>query len=152
MKSRSYMVIALVVIGLNVVGHSAVADVLDRIEQAIVEKLRKEGQPLLATAVLEEHTVTLPQSFALEQNYPNPFNASTAIQYQLPEASEVRLIVCNLLGQEVRRLADGKEKAGYHVALWDGRDEDGKPVGSGIYLYRLKAGRFSETRKALLVR
>ena len=95
---------------------------------------------------------SLPQAFALFQNYPNPFNAPTVIRYRLPEASEVRLSVYNLLGQEVRRLVDGEMEAGTHSVLWDGRDEHGKPVGSGIYLYRLKVGEIVRTRKALLLR
>ena len=96
--------------------------------------------------------VSLPQEFALLQNFPNPFNASTAIRYRLPEASEVKLGVYNLLGQEVRRLVDGEVGAGTHSVLWDGRDEDGKPVGSGIYFSRLKVGEIVRTRKAVLLR
>ena len=103
-------------------------------------------------ALESAEVVLLPQEFVLLQNFPNPFNASTAIGYQLPEASEIRLSVYNLLGQEVRRLVEGEVEAGTHVVLWDGRDENGTPVGSGIYFYRLKAGEVVRTRKALLLR
>lgn len=107
------------------------------------------------TAVPEEtdgSAEMLPQKYALFQNFPNPFNAFTTIRVQLPEASEVKLSVYNLLGQEVRRLVDGKVEAGTHSVLWDGRDEDGKPVGSGIYFSRLKVGEIVRTRKAVLLR
>ena len=96
--------------------------------------------------------VSLPREFALLQNFPNPFNASTVIRVRLPEASEITLSVYNLLGQEVRRLVDGEVEAGTHWVLWDGRNEDGKPVGSGIYLYRLEAGEILRTCKAVLLR
>ena len=94
----------------------------------------------------------LPQDLALLHNFPNPFNASTAIRYRLPEASETELGVYDLLGQEVRRLVDGRAEAGTHSVLWDGRDGDGKAVGSGIYLCRLKVGAFVRTRRALLIK
>ena len=102
--------------------------------------------------------ISLPQTFALLQNFPNPFNASTAIEYQLPEALEVEVIVYDLLGQEVRRLMDGKVEAGCHSVLWDGRDSSGRDVASGIYLYRLQAlmgpGRedFTQTRRMIFLR
>ena len=155
MKHRSYMVIALLVIGLNGAGYSAVADVLDRIEQAIVEKLRKEGQPLMssvATVLLEERTATLPQSFALFQNYPNPFNSSTMIRFAVPQSVEVELALYNLAGQKMATRAHGPREAGTYSLRWDSRDNAGWELASGVYLYRLLAGDRVETRKLLLLR
>ena len=88
----------------------------------------------------------------LYQNHPNPFNVSTAIRYQLPETSEARLAVYDLLDQKIRTLADGSVEVGYHSAVWDGRDHLGQNVASGIYLYCLQVGDLLETRKALLLR
>lgn len=94
----------------------------------------------------------IPTRFALEQNYPNPFNPSTSIAFGLPETAGVNLIVYDLLGRKVATIAEGVRPAGWHTAQWDGRDDAGKPVASGIYLYRLQSGQFMQTRKMLLVR
>lgn len=107
--------------------------------------------PSPATAVLEEHTA-LPQIFTLEQNYPNPFNSSTAIRFALPERSEVELAVYNLMGQKVTTLVEGVREAGVYTVRWDGQDGHGQGLASGMYLYRLQAGKQVETRKLLLLR
>ncbi|MDE2732781.1 MAG: T9SS type A sorting domain-containing protein, partial [Gemmatimonadota bacterium] len=79
----------------------------------------------------------LPQDFALGQNYPNPFNPSTIIPYQIPTTTHVRLEVLNLLGQRLATLVDGERPAGAHTAHWDATDAAGRPVGAGVYIYRL---------------
>ena len=94
----------------------------------------------------------MPQAFALEANYPNPFNPSTTIGYQLPMATEVRLEIYNLMGQPVRTLVQTVEPAGYHSAMWDGRDDGGRALAGGMYFYRLQAGEFTQTRKLLLLK
>jgi hypothetical protein len=90
---------------------------------------------------------SLPNSFQLHQNYPNPFNPSTTISYDLPTRSHVTLRIFNVLGQEVATLVDGEVEAGRHQARWN-------PAGfaSGVYLYRLRANDFLETKKMLMVR
>ena len=93
-----------------------------------------------------------PDRFSMDQNMPNPFNPSTVIGYQLPEAGPVRLAVYNLLGQEVRVLTNEWMDAGYFKATWDGTDELGRRVASGIYLYRIQAGDFSASRRMLLLK
>ncbi len=101
--------------------------------------------------------------FELSQNYPNPFNPTTAIRYQLPKSGSVELTIYNLLGQEIRKLVNENRIAGQYTVQWDGRDETGAAVASGVYLYRLKAGEpsggspgaaqgFVETKKMLLLR
>jgi len=110
--------------------------------------------PPSATAVLEEHTATVPKSFTLGQNYPNPFNSNTTICFALPENQEVKLSIFNLAGQQVVTLVQGARQAGTYTVRWDGRDDDGRPLASGVYLYRLRTGSRQqvETRKLLLLR
>ncbi|MBI4232912.1 MAG: VCBS repeat-containing protein [Chloroflexi bacterium] len=104
------------------------------------------------TVVEEERTAVLPQTFSLAQNYPNPFNSETVIHFALPESGEVELSVYNIAGQEVAVLVQGRREAGIYVVRWDGRDDMGRELASGVYLYRLRAGERMETRKMVLVR
>jgi hypothetical protein len=94
----------------------------------------------------------VPTSFALEQNYPNPFNPATEIRYQLPEQSEVRLSVFNMLGQEVRTLVQGSQMPGTYVVRWDGTNNNGLSVSSGIYLYKISAGRHAVSKKMIFLK
>ncbi|MDE3000994.1 MAG: T9SS type A sorting domain-containing protein [Gemmatimonadota bacterium] len=94
----------------------------------------------------------LPDRFELKQNMPNPFNPSTVIGYQLAEAGPVRLAIYSVLGQEVRVLVDERHEAGGFTATWDGTDDLGRRVASGIYLYRLEAGDFTAARRMLLLK
>ncbi|MBT4501981.1 MAG: T9SS type A sorting domain-containing protein [Gemmatimonadetes bacterium] len=104
------------------------------------------------TAVLEERT-GLPDDLALEQNYPNPFNAGTVIRFALPVGGDVELSIFNLAGQQVAKLANGLREAGTYTVRWDGRDDSGRELASGVYLYRLRTGDGGqvEMRKLLLL-
>jgi hypothetical protein len=93
-----------------------------------------------------------PMTFALDQNYPNPFNAGTSFAVTLPREVHVSVSIYNLLGQHVATLIDKDLPAGNHRIAWDGRSEDGSPVSTGIYFYRVDAGPFSETKKMLLLK
>lgn len=93
-----------------------------------------------------------PLAFGLSPNYPNPFNPSTTIRYQLGGQSAVRLEIVNLLGRRVRTLVDATQEAGSYSARWDGLNDAGRAVASGVYLYRLRADGFVATRKMLLIR
>ena len=104
------------------------------------------------TAVLETHDEAVPQDFALAQNYPNPFNAGTVIRFALPAAGQVDLGLYNLAGQKVAALVQGRRPAGAYKVRWDGRDDQGSELASGLYLYRLQAGQQVKTRKLLLLR
>ena len=110
--------------------------------------------PASITAVTEDHASTLPQFFTLDQNYPNPFNSATVIRFALPTAADVELSIFNLAGQQVETLADGLREAGTYTVRWDGRDDSGRELASGVYLYRLRTGdgQQAETRKLLLLR
>jgi len=88
----------------------------------------------------------------LKQNAPNPFNPLTMIRYQLGEPSRVRLTVYNLLGQVVRRLLDTEQEQGYHTILWDGRNDRGQPMGTGIYFCSLETDKQVFTQKLSLIR
>jgi flagellar hook assembly protein FlgD len=94
----------------------------------------------------------LPKVFSLSQNYPNPFNPETIIRYALPEDCEVELIVYNILGQQVKVLVDAYENAGYKVVHWDGRNDGGNEIASGLYFYKIKTPKYSESKKMILLR
>jgi hypothetical protein len=88
-----------------------------------------------------------PEEFSLHQNYPNPFNPSTTIRYGLPRASQVTLTVYNALGQQVARLVNEQQPAGYHDAVFNANE-----LASGVYFYKLQAGDFVQTKKLLLLK
>jgi hypothetical protein len=94
-----------------------------------------------------EDYLSLPQESVLGQNYPNPFNPSTTIRYGLPSRSHVTLTVFNTLGQQVATLAEGEMEAGYHETVFDASG-----LASGVYLYRLQAGNFVQTKRLLILK
>ena len=96
----------------------------------------------------EEQT---PERFSLGQNYPNPFNPTTTIEYQLPRDSQVVLQIYNLLGQRIRTLLNQSQPAGMHSAVWEGRNDLGQTVSSGIYIYKIQVGSFTETHKMVFL-
>lgn len=105
---------------------------------------------LFATGVRERQN--LPRDFRLSQNYPNPFNPQTRIDFYLPASGRTALVVYDLLGRTVKPLLDEVLPAGPHSVLWEGRNGDGTPAGSGVYFYRLIFGDYHETKKMVLVK
>jgi hypothetical protein len=108
-------------------------------------------------SVVEGEPVTKPSSFELSQNYPNPFNPTTAIRFKVQCSkfkvpSRTTLKIYNILGETVKTLVDELKSEGSYTVTWDGKDEKGEEVASGIYLYRLKVGEYSEVRKMVLLR
>ncbi|MDZ7310689.1 MAG: T9SS type A sorting domain-containing protein [candidate division KSB1 bacterium] len=101
------------------------------------------------TTSVEFNINDLPDKFALGQSYPNPFSSSTVIPYQLKRNSTVRVTIYDILGREVRKFFVGSQAAGSHNMLWDGRDNFGKRVASGIYFYKLQAGDESRVGKMI---
>jgi hypothetical protein len=95
---------------------------------------------------------TLPQRFSLRQNRPNPFNAETVIEYAIPRSESVTLTILNTLGQTVRVFDPGHQPVGVHSLVWNGCDEQGREVSTGVYFYRLEAGNFTDTKKMLLLK
>ena len=105
-----------------------------------------------AKKLVAENAGSVPEDYTLLQNYPNPFNPTTEIRFQLPKTSHVAVRIYNTLRQEIRALADRQYEVGFHAIRWDGKDNNGNLVGSGIYLYQLQAGTFSQVRKMSLLR
>jgi|GEM_PF-5723700 len=115
-----------------------------RIFDVIVDRKRDEGSETAADQVLS--------GFELFQCHPNPFNLETSIRFELPKDHHVRLAIFNVSGQLVKTLVEEWRTAGTHEVVWDGRDNSGKEVASGIYLYKLQAGEFQKARSTVLLK
>ncbi|MBN1153337.1 S8 family serine peptidase [candidate division KSB1 bacterium] len=94
----------------------------------------------------------IPIEYKLAQNYPNPFNPETDIQYDIPKQTFITMAIYNAMGQKIITLVSEEKRAGSHHVVWNGNDESGKPVPSGIYFYRLNTMDFNQTNKMLLIR
>ncbi|MBC8185142.1 T9SS type A sorting domain-containing protein [candidate division KSB1 bacterium] len=124
--------------------------------QVDIESYRLNADPdFYATAAVvidTDNLASLPNDYELHNNYPNPFNPETNIQFDIPESGNVLLKIYNTLGQEVKTLVEEKKNAGTHKVQWDGRNETGQVVPSGLYIYRLVAENFSATKKMSLMK
>jgi hypothetical protein len=96
--------------------------------------------------------LSIPKVFALHQNYPNPFNPVTTIKYDLPKDTHVKIVIYNIIGREVRTLVNEKQSAGYQQIQWNARDNYGKQVSSGYYIYMMQAGDFHKIHKMILIK
>ncbi|MFQ6618796.1 MAG: T9SS type A sorting domain-containing protein, partial [Fidelibacterota bacterium] len=122
-------------------------------EDAGGDALRADALKLTEPGVgIEYIFYPTPGDYSLSQNYPNPFNVSTTINYTIKRRGVVKIAVYNILGQEIKTLVNEYRESGPHSVKWDGLNNSGKPVSSGIYLYRMETGRFSSTRKLLLLK
>ncbi len=101
---------------------------------------------------VETEDPLIPDEFIVHQNFPNPFNPETEIRFALTKDSHVAINVYNTLGQQIGTLIDTEYAAGFHSVRWDGKDRNGSPVSSGVYLYQIQAGEFSQVRKMSLIR
>ncbi len=97
-------------------------------------------------------TISPPKEFHLYDNFPNPFNPTTKIAFELPIATRVKLVIYDALGREVRTLTDTEYPAGYIELSWDGRNESGTTVSSGIYFYRISTSKWHSVKKMVLLR
>ncbi len=104
------------------------------------------------SAINQPVVKTMPHKFQLFQNYPNPFNPSTTIAYQLPERSHVKLAIYDITSRQVRTLVDEVQLAGNYRTAWDGTDEYGRSVSSGVYISVLEAGKYKQTKKLILLK
>ncbi len=109
--------------------------------------IRAEYPEFGTSVALNNPTEVLPTAYNLEQNYPNPFNPKTVISFALPNAGQVKLVVYNVLGQEVATLVDQHMEAGNHTAEWEASN-----FSSGVYFYRLNAERYTQTLKMMLLK
>ena len=94
----------------------------------------------------------IPGVFALHQNYPNPFNPTTEIQFDIPSATQINVSIFNLMGQKVKTLANKQAAPGYHIVQWDGTNEKGVSVSTGMYFYTLNTGNHSAMKKMLFLK
>jgi hypothetical protein len=94
----------------------------------------------------------IPTQFELSQNYPNPFNPTTKIKYQVASDSKVNLTIYNTLGQKVKTLVNGIQEAGYYTIEWNGTNDFGQKLSSGVYIYRMEAGSFVKVNKMNLLK
>ena len=117
-----------------------------------LEQIDETGQSIFHGPAIANLSGLVPDTYALFQNYPNPFNPETTIRYALPREEQVTLQIFNIRGQMVKTLADEPAGAGYHSLVWDGRNEAGQAVASGIYFVQLQAGAYHQTRKLALIK
>jgi len=94
----------------------------------------------------------LPEKYYLYQNHPNPFNPITHIKYDLPKSTAITIFIYNLQGQKVKTLVDEYEPAGRYTAIWNGTDDMGEKVASGVYLYTMQTDEFNSRHKLLLLK
>jgi hypothetical protein len=111
-------------------------------ERASILNMQTNG-----TTGVEEHQTTIPLIYELGQNYPNPFNPTTNIKFKLPVRSGVRLVLMNVLGQEVKVIAAGSYEAGSHTVTLDASS-----LASGVYFYKLQTEKFSDAKKLVLIK
>jgi len=125
-------------------------------ETTTVENFRPQLRVAFTTIVSEDDIVDVVGATALLGNFPNPFNPETTISFQLSVfcCPFVQIDVYNIRGQRVRTLLDGSREfgAGSHSVVWDGQDDNGERVSSGVYFYRMQAGDYTETRRMLLMK
>lgn len=124
------------------------------IKQSMVEAYYESDEDSLSKHSSEDlvSAELTPKRFELKQNYPNPFNPTTPITLSLPEDVAVNLQIYDITGRKVRSLVNEQLPAGVHQIAWDGRNDDGAQVSSGVYIYRVQAGKFTQNRKMVLMR
>jgi len=116
-------------------------------------KIEVRNQDDFGTLVgIDENFKPTPKAYSLHQNYPNPFNPETKIYFDIPADQKVKILVYNVLGQKVRTLVNEEFRAGSHILNWDGRNDVGQRLPSGIYIYRIKAGNFIAAKKMMMVK
>lgn len=120
----------------------------------VLIRVTSESAPTVVSAELNEQRVAVlqPVEFALSQNTPNPFNPATTIRFSVPHGGQVQLAVYDVSGRLVRMLVNGTTNAGIHEVIWDGLDNSGREVASGVYMYRIHTGEDVAVRRMLLVR
>ena len=133
------------------------ANYIEEVNYNIVQpkrwSIRMLESDILSSLNAKDIRVITPEDFALKQNYPNPFNPETTIEFFLPINKKISLIVYNTLGQKIKTLIDNQTmKAGSHEMVWDGTNEAGHRVATGMYIYTLKFGNFSKNMKMMLVK
>ena len=96
--------------------------------------------------------ILIPSEYSISQNYPNPFNPITTLQYDLPEGSFVNVAIYDMLGNMVNTLVNANQSSGYKTVQWNATNNQGEPVSAGVYLYKIQAGDFVDTKKMILLK
>lgn len=112
----------------------------------------QEIDPFKSLTAIGDEPVIKPVTYSLSQNYPNPFNPSTTLKYAVPNAGKVTLEIYNVLGQKIRTLLQNEVTAGTHLSVWNGLDDTGKQVSTGVYFYKLTTKNFTDTKKMILMK
>ena len=94
----------------------------------------------------------LPHNFLVYQNHPNPFNPITNLRYYIPQDVNVNITIYDMMGRQIKTLANGIQSSGYKSVQWDATNNQGKPVSAGVYLYKIQAGDFVDTKKMILLK
>ncbi|MDZ7821593.1 MAG: two-component regulator propeller domain-containing protein [Candidatus Marinimicrobia bacterium] len=122
-------------------------------------RLRWNEEPIIgnvASAVFRKSVGTvnpdIPGTFTLSQNYPNPFNPTTTLQYGIPEASDVDLMIFDVTGRKIKSWQISSQQAGWHEVIWNGTNQSGQQVSTGVYIYCLRAGDFVDTKKMVFMK
>jgi len=136
----------------NQLGDPDDGDATDAIEAGSIVIHQEAGLPKSDHFAEDIEPEAKPDQFALFQNYPNPFNPETMIRFQIPQANHVIMRIFNTLGVEIRKVVNARYEAGNYSFIWDGRDNSGKPVSSGTYIYQIQAGQFVDIKKMVLIR
>jgi hypothetical protein len=125
-----------------------------KITNTVATELTIYGRPVNVTVEgtvdITDRPTRIPKTLVLHQNYPNPFNPSTNIEYSVKVVGQVQIRIFNTLGHVVRTLVDERKLAGAYSTTWDGKDDLGQPVASGLYYYQLSAKDFTSAKKMLL--
>ncbi len=101
---------------------------------------------------VSKNVIAVPDEFALQKNYPNPFNPATTIQYDIPIEAEVLLVVYDILGRHVKTLINTTQTAGYKSIKWNGTNDQGETISTGVYFYHLQTSGYSKVRKMALLK
>ena len=120
--------------------------------EGMIEEAEEAEDDDISEDYVEKEAAVIPDKFMLSQNHPNPFNPKTRIDYYLPTAQHVTLEIINTNGQLVRTLVDNYQESGWYSVDWNAIDKDNHQVATGVYLYRIKAGDFTETKKMTFVK
>jgi hypothetical protein len=126
-----------------------IADILVKMDECPSKKIKLRGRTFEQEE--EQHWEPVPRKPQLSQNYPNPFNTETVIEYRMHRDDEVALKIYNTLGKEIRTIETKLAKAGLNRVIWDGKDNEGKTVASGLYFYQLRTGYYRRFKKMMLI-
>jgi len=149
---KSYLLAALIVFGLGPEVFSFMFLSLWAKTAPDIPKDLTPSSSISVTVVVVTDKSLLPDAFSLSQNYSNPFNSETVIEYTLPENCHVELTIYNILGQKVKTLVNEYQSAGYKIVQWNSRDDQGYEVASGIYFYKIEAGRYVNVKKMMVLK